>query len=122
MVWEEVAGEGASGLETLIKNSLARDFIFAPEDSFCHWKTIMGLDLQNLVNQAQYLSKFDQKVEKKLPYTNSKPIVNLTDWKTEQLIAQLRKDFGKKFIKLFQHKKGQKKKFDVPDKKSCFFP
>ena len=41
--------------EMLIKNSLARDFIF------CHWKTIVGLDLQNLVDQVQYLSKFGPK-------------------------------------------------------------
>ena len=41
-----------------VSDSLARDFKFAPEDSFCHWKTIVGLDLQNLVNQVQYLSKF----------------------------------------------------------------
>ena len=46
-----------------VSDSLARDFKFAPEDSFDHWKTIVGLDLQNLVDQAQYLSKFDQKYE-----------------------------------------------------------
>ena len=43
---------------------------------------------------------FFEKVENRVPHTNSKLQVNLTGWKTEYLIAQLRTGFRQKFFRL----------------------
>ena len=43
-----------------------------------------------------------QKVEKRVSHTNSKLLVNLTFWKTEYLIAQLRTGIWRKVIRLKQ--------------------